>query len=92
MAREKETVDWDKFSELWAIPAEVNRDRDQHPEPYSANTIHPYRTERGELKVAEESGPKATAEDIRAAEEYASRMNRAMEAPDEIVSHVIRNV
>lgn len=88
MARAKEVADWDKFGEIWAILAEVNRDRDKREEPYTSNSIHPYRSERGEPEVEE---VKATPEEIRAAEEYASRINRAAEAPDDIVANVIRN-
>lgn len=90
MARAKETSGWDKASEIWAVLAEVNRDKERREEPYTAATIHPYRTEMGD-DVVEEVEP-ATQEEIRAAHEYASRMNRAMDAPDEIVEHVIRNV
>lgn len=42
MAEARQVADWNRTATLWALHAELNRDRKKKPEAFTPSDIHPF--------------------------------------------------
>ena len=75
MADARKSENWDHTSMIWALTAEVNRDRKKRLEPYTAYDVHPYATKSVEEEPAAEPATEPTGEEIVAAAAAAAKIN-----------------
>lgn len=47
---------WDQTATIWQVIAEVNRNSEQKPEPFSLYDIHPYREKELEASASKNDG------------------------------------